>query len=164
MPSAISNTSPLFYLHQLGSLAWLPTLFEAIWTPTAVVTELRQGGAQGYAVPTLEAYPWLQIVDARAVPSEWLALDLGAGELAVLALALETPTHVLLMDERRGRRLAQAAGLTVWGTLRVLLEAKNHGLTPQIGPHLEHLAQAGMWMSPAIRQRILQLAGERAEG
>lgn len=68
------------------------------------------------------------------------------------------------MDERRGRRLAQAAGLTVWGTLRVLLEAKNHGLTPQIGPHLDQLAQAGMWMSLAIRQRILQLAGERAEG
>ncbi len=27
MAEAISNTSPLFYLHQVGALEWLPRLF-----------------------------------------------------------------------------------------------------------------------------------------
>jgi predicted nucleic acid-binding protein len=94
------------------------------------------------------------------VPSEWLALDLGAGELAVLALALEHPRRVVLLDDARARRIAQGAGLTVWGTLTVLLEAKSRGLTERIAPHIDQLRAAGMWMSDAIRQRVFALAGE----
>ncbi len=33
MPNAISNTSPLLYLHRIGVLRWLPSLFSAIWAP-----------------------------------------------------------------------------------------------------------------------------------
>ena len=36
MPEAISNTSPLLYLHQIGVLHWLPKLFDKIWVPGAV--------------------------------------------------------------------------------------------------------------------------------
>ncbi len=42
------------------------------------------------------AYPWVKRVNPRAMPSEWLALDVGLGELAVMALALEHPEHVFL--------------------------------------------------------------------
>lgn len=31
MAEAISNTSPLFYLHQIGTLDWLPRLFSIVW-------------------------------------------------------------------------------------------------------------------------------------
>lgn len=97
------------------------------------------------------------------MPSEWLSLDLGAGELAVLALALDHPQRLVLLDDRRARRIAQAAGLSAWGTLRVLLEAKSQGLTDRIAPHIDQLQDAGMWISEAIRQRILALAGECQE-
>ena len=59
------------------------------------------------------------------------------------------------------RRTAQAAGLTVWGTLKVLLEAKAQGLTDKIEPIVDRLDDAGMWVSAEIRQRILVLADER---
>ena len=94
------------------------------------------------------------------MPSEWLALDLGAGELAAMALALEHPAKIILLDDMLARRTAQAAGLQVWGTLRVLLEAKSHGLTDSVAPYVLRLSQAGMWISPEVRQRILVLAGE----
>jgi predicted nucleic acid-binding protein len=32
MPDAITNTSPLVYLHRIQTLEWLPALFEEIWT------------------------------------------------------------------------------------------------------------------------------------
>lgn len=74
------------------------------------------------------------------------------------------PSHVqsckALLDDGRARRIAQAAGLTIWGTLKILLEAKSQGLTDLIAPHLDRLRDAGMWMSEAIRQRVLALAGE----
>jgi hypothetical protein len=78
------------------------------------------------------------------MPSEWLALDLGAGELAVLALALEHPQRVVLLDDGRARRIAQAASLTVWGTLQVILEGKAQGLTERIARHIDQLRAAGM--------------------
>lgn len=128
--------------------------------PNAVVNELREGIRRGYDVPEPSAYAWLQIKDPNSIPSEWLALDLGPGEIAAMALALENKTRVVLLDDRRARELAQAAGLVVWGTLKVLLEAKVQGLVPKIEPLLDHLSDSGMWMSDGIRQRILALAGE----
>ncbi len=99
------------------AVEWLPKLFSRVWAPSAVVEELRQGQRRGFDVPNLSAYPWLQVVDPRATPSEWLSLHLGPGELAAMALALENKTHVVLLDDLRARRTAQAAGLMVWGTL-----------------------------------------------
>lgn len=94
------------------------------------------------------------------MPSEWLSLDLGPGELAAMALALEYRTHAVLLDDMRARRTAQAAGLVVWGTLKVLLEAKSQGLTESIAPFVNRLGETGMWLSEEIRERILELAGE----
>lgn len=160
MPNAISNTSPLLYLYRIHALDWLPDLFDEIWTPTAVVHELSEGQRRGYDVPNPTTYSWLSVVDPQATPSEWLALDLGAGELAAMALALENPTHIVLLDDQLARRTAQAAGLTVWGTLKVLLEAKAQGLIPKIEPYVLGLSSSGMWLSDEIRRRILVLAGE----
>ena len=160
MPDAITNTSPMLYLYRIGRLEWLPQLCDDLWIPQAVVDELETGQQKGYDVPIPGDSPWLQVVEPQAVPSEWLALDLGAGELAVLAIALNHPQRVIILDDSRARRIAQAAGLTVWGTLKILLEAKSQGLTEFVAPHLDRLREAGMWMSDAIRQRVLALAGE----
>jgi len=160
MPEAITNTSPLLYLHRIRAIDWLPKLFAEVWIPPAVADELREGQQRGYDIPDPGGYGWLKIVNPRSMPHEWLSLDLGLGELQAMALALENPTHVVLLDDILARRTAQAAGLRVWGTLRVLLEAKAHGLTDEIESSVERLSEAGMWMSHEIRQRILALAGE----
>jgi predicted nucleic acid-binding protein len=160
LPKAISNTSPLLYLHRIGVLNWLPELFEEIWVPRAVVLEMETGYRQGYTVPGLEAYAWIEVIEANPPPSEWLSLDLGPGELAAMALALQHPDCIVLLDDALARKIAQAADLQVWGTLRVLLEAKSMGLTAEVKPWLEKLSLAGMWLSPGIQKRILALAGE----
>jgi len=157
---AICNTSPLLYLYRLGCLEWVPELFDSVWVPKAVVSELRKGQKRGYDVPAVTDFPWAEIVQPVSVPSEWLALDLGPGELHAMALGLENPARVLLLDDALARRLAHAAGLPVWGTLRVLLEAKDRGLTPSVGPLVDRLQAAGMWVSADIRQRVLTLADE----
>lgn len=163
MPETISNTSPLLYLYRAGVLGWLPELFSETWIPNAVVHELEEGRRRGYDVPNPSDYGWLREVEPRAMPSEWLTLDLGAGELAAMALALENPDRVVLLDDALARRIAQAAGLKVWGTLKILLEAKGQGLTGSIGPLVGRLKDAGMWMSEDIRRRVLALAGEGEE-
>lgn len=162
MQEAISNTSPLLYLFRIDAIEWLPQLFSSLWIPSPVLEELQAGQYKGYDVPRLTNYAWWENVDPLYTPSEWLALDLGRGELGAMALGLENPQRVLLLDDMLARRTAQAAGLTVWGTLRFLLEAKHAGLTPSIRPQVLALENAGMWLSDEIKQRILSLADEEA--
>ena len=160
MYDAISNTSPLLYLYRGGIIDWLPRLFNEVWIPNAVVLELQEGQLRGYDVPAPKDYIWLQVVEPKVMPSEWLTSDLGAGELAAIALALENSNRLILLDDSFARRIAHAAGLEVWGSLRILLEAKAQGLTKVIEPFISRLQDSGMWLSDDIRQRVLILAGE----
>ena len=160
MPKAISNTSPLLYLYKIGAINLLPQMFDEVWTAESVKNELLARRSKGYDVPNPADYPWLNIVNPKSMPSEWLALDLGAGELGAMALALENPDRIVLLDDMLARRTAQVAGLQVWGTLKVLLEAKSQGLIEKIEPYIVKLSEAGMWVSAEVKQRILILASE----
>lgn len=160
MAEAISNTSPLLYLYRIGAMDWLAQLYQSVWAPSAVVLELKDGRRKGHDVPALGDYGWLEIVDPKYTPSEWLALELGKGELGAMALALENPHRVVLLDDALARRTAHAAGLRVRGTLGILLDAKAQRLTERIAPWVDKVEDAGLWVSDEVRQRILHLAGE----
>lgn len=138
----------------------LPKLFDEIWIPDAVKSELFHGQSRGYDVPVPDDFKWLQIVNPKSLPSEWLALDLGPGEVAAMSLGLENPTNVILLDDMLARRTAQAAGLPVWGTLKILLEAKSQGMIDRVEPFIVRLNESGMWISADLKRRILALAGE----
>jgi predicted nucleic acid-binding protein len=160
MPPAISNTSPILYLYRIGAIVLLSKIFSEVWIPESVSNELSAGRDKGYDVPNPIDFAWIRIVKPKSMPSEWLALDLGAGEIAAMALAFENPQNIILLDDLLARRTAQAAGLQVWGTLKVLLEGKSHGLVDKIEPFVLHLEQAGMWISAETKLRILTLADE----
>lgn len=84
----------------------------------------------------------------------------GGRRIAAITLALENQIRIILLDDLLARRTAQLAGLQVWGTLKILLEAKSQGLIEQINPYVEELDTAGMWISAEIKRRVLLLAGE----
>ena len=67
---------------------------------------------------------------------------------------------IVLLDDMLARRTAHAAGLQVWGTLKVLLEMKAQGLVNRVEPYVNRLTDAGMWVSDVVKRRILVLARE----
>jgi uncharacterized protein len=71
-----------------------------------------------------------------------LATALGDGEREALALAVETPNSLLIMDDGRARRIGRLLGLTMTGTVGVLARAKREGLIPQLAPMLAQLSEA----------------------
>jgi len=160
MHNAISNTSPLLYLYRIKALEWLPNLFGEVRIPGAVVFELHEGRLRGYDVPIPADYGWIKVVEPKILPSEWFAVDLGAGEIAAMSLAMDCPETIILLDDALARRTAKAAGLNVWGTLRILLEAKANGIIDSIKPQLNQVSKAGLWISEEIAKRVLALAGE----
>lgn len=159
---AVADTSPLVFLGQIGRVDLLGALFGEVWVPEAVEAELRAGVARGHSAVALGRLPKLRRVEGRAPLPSWLAFDLGPGELAAMAVAVSaTGQHpVVLLDDALARRIAQAAGLTEWGTLRVLLEAKKQRHVKEVGPQLDALVASGMYASESLRRRVLTLAGE----
>jgi predicted nucleic acid-binding protein len=77
-----------------------------------------------------------------------------------MATALDNPGRIVLLDDALARRTAQKAGLQVWGTLKILIEAKSCGIIETIKPWVQRLSDSGLWFSDDLRTRVLALAGE----
>lgn len=105
---------------------------------------------------------WIEVRKVRneLVHSIILSENLGLGEAASLALALEYENPLLILDDLKARRKARFLKLTFTGTSGILLLAKKRGLCTEIRPFLDALRNAGMWISPKLYHTVLKLAGE----
>ena len=163
MPEIICNTSPLQYLHQLGALRFLPQLAKTITIPPAVKQELDIGRGLGLNLPDLQNLTWVVVrlpSSATALP---LVTDLGAGEREVLALALETPDSVCVLDDALARQLAKNLHLRLTGTLGILIDAKRAGIIPAVRPLIDQLQNLGFRLAPRTRTAVLTLSGENTD-
>lgn len=160
MARIIADTSPLQYLHQIGYLHLLPALAGEVLVPPAVVAELAAGRQLGLRLPDPTAIDWITIQPSASLLALPLAIDLGAGEREVLALGIETPDAVIVLDDAFARRVAQAMGLQITGTIGIILSAKQAGLIPTVTPLLEALKAHGFRLSRITRTAVLKLAGE----
>lgn len=92
-------------------------------------------------------------------PKQHAAPSIDRGELAALAMALHLKAH-LLIDDRRGRRVAEGLGVAVTGVCGVLLLAKRNGLVSELAPRLGTLERHGYYIADALRIRVLSSAVE----
>lgn len=156
----ICNTSPLQYLYQAGLLHLLPSLFGSVAVPPAVEAEIARGRRRGVTLPDIAELRWLTVESVRDRTLLPLVTGLGHGEKEALALGLEKPGCLLVLDDRDARRHAVMAGLEITGTLGVLLLAKERGLLELVEPALERLQILRFRLGTSIYRRVLTLAGE----
>ena len=155
----VADAGPLIALSRIDRLSLLPHLFAAVVTPGVVIDELRlQEPRPGVArlADAVRAGVWLRSMtpcDDRVIAG------LGGGESGAIRLAqeLECP---LLIDERRGRASARNRGMTVIGTGRILIAAKERGLIESVAGSLDALGDAGYRLSDELRSRLLAIAAE----
>lgn len=160
MANVICNTSPLQYLHQLRLIEILESLYGQIIVPYAVQDELEAGATLGVDVPHLLSYNWISLQQPTSYAAFPLVSDLGAGETAVLALALEQVGSLVILDDGLARQFAESLNIQRIGTLGILLQAKQRGLIAEIAPLLDQLNQLRFRVSPATKQAVLRLAHE----
>ena len=160
MAEVICNTSPMQYLHQVGLLSILPALVGPVLIPPAVDAELAMGRSLGLELPNPAQLDWVTIrrpTHSLPVPTP---PGLGAGEAAVLALALECGDSVVILDDALARQAARSLGLRLTGTLGLLLDAKRAGLIVAITPVLDTLQSLRFRLAPQTRALVLRLAEE----
>ena len=160
MAEIICNTSPLQYLHQLGLLNLLPDLAEKIIVPSAVFAEIEIGRENAVDLPDLLNPNWIEIRQAKSLAILPPLIDLGAGETEVLALALELPDAIAILDDLLARKAAERLGIKIIGTLGILLEAKRNNLILKISPILGELEKLRFRVSLQTREAVLKLASE----
>ena len=162
MPNVIFDTSPLQYLFQLDLIELLPEMMGQIVVPPAVVAELHAGRRLGQRLPIVEELSWVRVESIANPGMLLLAWDLGAGEREVLALAINQPGTLVVLDDKQARRAASNLGIDHTGTLGILLRAKARGLLPLLAPALAQLTALGFRLDDTTRLATLQLAGENS--
>lgn len=83
-----------------------------------------------------------------------------AGETEAMLLYRQLRADYLLIDDRRGRRMAHINNIQVIGSLGVLLGAKRAGLIEAVKPYVQRLSASDLYLSDALVSTVLEIAGE----
>jgi predicted nucleic acid-binding protein len=105
---------------------------------------------------------WIEIVLVpEPFPAEIIQAKLDIGESAAITLCLVRHADILLIDESLGREVAAQLHLRTIGILGILMEARRRNLIATVTEALDRLErEAGFWIAPTLRARVLKLAGE----
>jgi len=151
--SIVSNSSPLILLAKIGRFNLLRDLFKLIYIPKSVYHEVVIVGAGKAGSKEVEEgvrSGWIKVEEVQISPE--LELILGRGEAETMAEKLILP---LIIDERKGRKIAEKKGIKIIGTLGVILKAHKLGLIKDLNAEIEKLIKAGIRIDKNILRRLL---------
>lgn len=150
----VSDTSPISSLLIIGEIDLLQKLFGQVIIPVAVYTELLR---------TFPNVPkWLRVESAKdSVEVGHFQGLVDAGEAEAIQLAKEIRADRLLIDDYKGRKLAEREGIRAIGLVGVLVLAKAGGLIPSVRGVIDRLKlQAHVYLSEGVIATALWAAKE----
>jgi len=133
-------------------------LFQKIHVAQSVVDECAEGGR--ILLPSLTALDWIIIVPDTTSIHPPLLFDLDRGEKYTIALAKEYAASTVIIDEKIGRRVAEYLGLSVTGTLGILLKAKQLGYIPSFLDAAANMRKHGIYFNPSLIHKLARHIGE----
>lgn len=157
MKVIISDTTSLIILEGLEALDLVCKVFESVLIPRAVFNELAAGSPS--IAQKLQASACIELIQLNAseqLNNLLLILDQGEAEAITLALEKQLP---ILIDERKGRLIAQQKGLVVTGFLGLLLLAiQRKALTkPEARQLLDQAIHNGFHVSEKLYQQVITI-------
>lgn len=151
MPKTIiSDTSCLIILSNINELDLLNKVYGEIVTTRIIAEEFNE--------PLPEWIIIHEITDSHN--QKILELQIDKGEASAIALALETPDCLIILDDFKGRKVADKLGLKITGTIGVIIKAKLLDIIPSIKPLLIKIKLTNFRLSTEIEKQALIAAGE----
>lgn len=155
----VVNASPTILLARIGQLAWIENLADTLWVPDQVIEEVAAGRNFDPTAATAVEWATRYRIANIEVPASVRAWNIDAGESQVIAHALRLRTYAVL-DDAAARRCALALGLPVFGSIGVVLRAKQAGLISKAGSWVDKLRDAGMFADDRVIRTALASVGE----
>jgi len=146
----ISDTSCLIVLSNIGELSLLREVYGEIITTSIIADEFGEPLPDWIKIETIQDNYRQQILE----------MQIDKGESSAIALALETPNSVLILDDFKARKVANQLGLVVTGTIGVIIRAKLNGIIPSIKPCIEKIKETNFRISIEIELQALKEANE----
>lgn len=146
----ITDTSCLIILDKLGRLSVLHQLFATVLTTPEIAAEYGQN------LPD-----WIVVLSVRnkSLHKKFLMMT-DPGEASAIALAHEIENQFLITDDLEARRIALKVGLSVIGTIGVLIRAKAAGHIDLIKPLIDQMRQTNFRISDELYKTALLQSGE----
>lgn len=159
----ISDTTPIISLMKIDYLDILERLYENIIIPRAVYDELIINTDYDDEIDIIKRCTFLKVRHVEENLSVLLLqkqLNLDKGESEAIVLANNINADLIVIDERKARKIAKDIGLNVTGTLGILVEAKQKGLIKELKPLLDGLIDNNIRIDKKLYAEILKLVEE----
>lgn len=154
--SIVTNTTPLIALAVgTGSLDILRALYDRVIVPLEVDEEIHALGNDAPGVVAFDRALWLERLDEPAAITAYLRNSLDRGEASVIQRALDLQIPLVCIDESVGRRVARLCGLTITGSIGVLIKARNQGHPVCIPEAIAGMRAHGIWLSAEVERFAL---------
>jgi uncharacterized protein len=145
----VADSACLIALEKIGQLEVLRALFEPVLIPPEVQQEFGV------------SLPWLKVeIPTNQALVVALNMLVYAGEAEAIALAHEQACRIIL-DDRKARSVGRNMGLSIVGTIGVLIRGKRIGIIPALKPLMDDLERTGFYVGNVLKGEALRLAEEQ---
>lgn len=160
--TVISDTTPIISLIKINRLDLLEKLFGEVLIPEAVYRELTTNALFENEAIIVKASAFLKtsaVQNRKSLQLLQAASGLDDGESEAIILADELKSDVLIMDERKGRKVAKKLGIKITGTVGVLLQAYSETMisSDEIKAYLDRLKNSNIRLSESLIQKALEI-------
>ena len=164
----ISNSTLLIHLAKLNLLYILKKLFDTVIIPQIVYKEtvidgIHLGKADAYIIADAIKEGWIRIhrVNMKEVKDVARRYKIDESEASVKYLAMKIQTKLILINERRGRKILQQQGFNVIGTLGIITRAVKMQVISinQARDALYRMLANPQeyWISPSVIKKMLRI-------
>lgn len=146
----IADASCLILLHKIDSLFILNSLFGTVVITEEILLEFGYPHPAFFHIQNPEDINFQNLIEK----------SIDKGEASAIALAVELAGSLLIIDDLKGRKFAQKLGLTITGSLGILLEAKLAGIIPSVKAMLLKIHETNFRITWELEEKILKKGGE----
>lgn len=162
----VSDTTPLLTLFKIGQIDLLNKLYNSVHIPFAVFEELTRNTEYPEEAEYFRNCPFLEIhsdfsADRVSLLQRATGLDLGESEAIILAD--ERQPSFLLIEESKGRVVAENMKLTITGSIGILFAAYQKKLltADEIDQSVTMLRDMNRFISEKLFNLLLSLVHDK---
>lgn len=157
----VINTGPILALTAaLGDLSVLDELYDRTVVPKAVANEIVAGGRDGFGLDSFSQATFLDVQARKCKLDSFLSRALDEGEAAVIQTAGDLSISRVCIDEAAGRRTARLYGLSVTGSLGILIKSIKSGSGIDLELCIKKMRSHGVWIGEQTAKKALQIISD----